>query len=818
MILDVPLSLIDDNLYQRRTEYGDVDSFGDKIAAARSSFSDTRGLIQVPRVRIVTEDGDPCTLYHLDQWFAANSYPAHPAILLAAFCDMVGIRFQLLAGHRRKRAFDSLHRRQVAGYEDGYMPVHLSEATDQDMLDAAWRENKERQDTSAVEDARLAQAAIEQLKISQADLAKRWGLARSTITNLLRLLELSAEVQEANITGRLSARVCQELCRVAEVAGAVVEGEGNWGTSGYDYRPVAPAVFFHQVVERGDVSSEEIRAYIKKAEDTNGAKLPPIIAQGEILGGDKIVQAGCRGCPHRRNDTCFRPVCLNQKKAIYGEAVARNAAAELNIPFSDNPDHFKRWADFDKLKELRKLWSAESCTHLVIGWWPAGSAVRPFPYGRTDYLSGNDAYQAEAPRLGVAIGCTHAPHSIPAVCWPQTPENKLEAKISSWRTVAQSQTRHIKKATVTALADNLAQSQSPAALGVLAKLLKLEGDEAGAARRLVDFAWSRATDHISSHEAFKFHQTAAEALATAGLDPAILEDTDQGQALSQAAHRLLAHWYGRSSRTYASDWYAEEYARQVQPALGPLLERMEEWSESNLAGNELMVELQKELDLVQEEVAAVLKGKGGQANVLCANCSDPAEDAEEYVQCSCGQLVCDACYLQYDHYRHDTSAEEFNVALREQIAAEAGETVYLVSQAILDDIAQTNSCDLIMAGRIKAPFYWNDGRHYICTGAMGTGAGGWEECECHPVVERASYTGPTHTYAEAVAASDVALLDDIDSGRVGDDDYDGDGCFSYNGVVVKAGQTEYVLVEPAVTFRREPPRLAEAPIMEAAAA
>jgi hypothetical protein len=58
MLIYVPLNHIDDNPYQRRAEYGDIEELAERIHAAKASYPDTLGLMQVPRGRVVVVDTD----------------------------------------------------------------------------------------------------------------------------------------------------------------------------------------------------------------------------------------------------------------------------------------------------------------------------------------------------------------------------------------------------------------------------------------------------------------------------------------------------------------------------------------------------------------------------------------------------------------------------------------------------------------------------------------------------------------------------------------------------------------------------------------
>ena len=100
-----------------------------------------------------------------------------------------GDRYQLIAGERRLRAAVK------AGWSD--VPAQVVEADDRQMAELAIVENMQRKDLSPLEKAAAFHRYLEEYHATQEDLASRLKLDRSTIANLIRLLELPAAVQEA---------------------------------------------------------------------------------------------------------------------------------------------------------------------------------------------------------------------------------------------------------------------------------------------------------------------------------------------------------------------------------------------------------------------------------------------------------------------------------------------------------------------------------------------------------------------------------------------------------------------------------------------
>ena len=104
--------------------------------------------------------------------------------------------FQLIAGERRLRAA------QLAGLDA--VPVHVVEFTDQQVAEAALVENIQRTDLNPIEKANGFKDYLERYKLSHEALGAKLGLGTSTVSNLVTLLNLPPEVQDAVRLGQLS--------------------------------------------------------------------------------------------------------------------------------------------------------------------------------------------------------------------------------------------------------------------------------------------------------------------------------------------------------------------------------------------------------------------------------------------------------------------------------------------------------------------------------------------------------------------------------------------------------------------------------------
>jgi ParB family chromosome partitioning protein len=104
--------------------------------------------------------------------------------------------FTLIAGERRWRAA------QLAGLAE--VPAIIKEATPQEMLELAIVENIQRADLSALEEAYAYQQLMDEFGMTQEEVAKRVGKGRSTVANLVRLLNLPTNILQAISDSQIS--------------------------------------------------------------------------------------------------------------------------------------------------------------------------------------------------------------------------------------------------------------------------------------------------------------------------------------------------------------------------------------------------------------------------------------------------------------------------------------------------------------------------------------------------------------------------------------------------------------------------------------
>lgn len=111
--------------------------------------------------------------------------------------------YELVAGERRWRAA------KEAGLKT--IPAIIRRSTDGQSLELALIENLQRENLNAVEEAYAYQRLVGEFKMTQSELAERLGKNRTTITNTLRLLNLSPEIQQLILDEQLSSGHARSL-------------------------------------------------------------------------------------------------------------------------------------------------------------------------------------------------------------------------------------------------------------------------------------------------------------------------------------------------------------------------------------------------------------------------------------------------------------------------------------------------------------------------------------------------------------------------------------------------------------------------------
>ena len=132
-------------------------------------------------------------------------------ILVAPLAKSVnGVDYELVYGSRRLQACQNLKHTTIK------VLIGPKKMSQKDKFVAKLIENKDREDLSAMEDARAYERALKEFKCTAKELAKKLGVSDGHISQRLALLKMPNKVRMAIETGRISATHAREINRVKD--------------------------------------------------------------------------------------------------------------------------------------------------------------------------------------------------------------------------------------------------------------------------------------------------------------------------------------------------------------------------------------------------------------------------------------------------------------------------------------------------------------------------------------------------------------------------------------------------------------------------
>ena len=104
--------------------------------------------------------------------------------------------YEIIAGERRWRAS------KLAGLKE--VPVIIKNLTDQEIVEISLIENIQREDLNPIEEAQAFKRLLTEFSLKQDEVAERVSKSRTAVTNSMRLLKLSDDVQQMVIDEMIS--------------------------------------------------------------------------------------------------------------------------------------------------------------------------------------------------------------------------------------------------------------------------------------------------------------------------------------------------------------------------------------------------------------------------------------------------------------------------------------------------------------------------------------------------------------------------------------------------------------------------------------
>ncbi|PLX60716.1 ParB/RepB/Spo0J family partition protein [Sedimenticola selenatireducens] len=125
----------------------------------------------------------------------ADSIAAQGVVQPIVVRPVYGNQYEIIAGERRWRAS------QQAGLSE--IPVVIRDVNDQTAMAMGLIENIQRDDLNPLEEAGALHRLLNEFELTHQEIARAVGKSRTTVTNLLRLLELNPDVKAMIEEGRI---------------------------------------------------------------------------------------------------------------------------------------------------------------------------------------------------------------------------------------------------------------------------------------------------------------------------------------------------------------------------------------------------------------------------------------------------------------------------------------------------------------------------------------------------------------------------------------------------------------------------------------
>lgn len=167
---------------------------GANMNAGHTSHAPNAGMVEIGKIR--NNPYQPRKRFDDDELKQLTDSVKTHGILQPIVVRDAGDHFQLIAGERRLRAASA------AGL--GHIPVHVVAFNDQQVYEAALVENIQRADLNAIEKAHGFKDYLERYGMTHDQLGTKLGIDRTSVSNLLGLLNLPVDVQDAVRLGQIT--------------------------------------------------------------------------------------------------------------------------------------------------------------------------------------------------------------------------------------------------------------------------------------------------------------------------------------------------------------------------------------------------------------------------------------------------------------------------------------------------------------------------------------------------------------------------------------------------------------------------------------
>ncbi|QVK17882.1 nucleoid occlusion protein [Mycoplasmatota bacterium] len=165
-------------------------------------------IVHIKLTQIITNENQPRTIFDVDKiQELAASIKIH-GVLQPIIVRTINNQYEIIAGERRYRACVSLNLETI--------PAIIKDLNEEDAASVALIENIQREDLTAIEEAKAYKVLMEVNQLKQENLANQLGKSQSTIANKIRLLKLPVKIQKCILNKQITERHARALLMLKE--------------------------------------------------------------------------------------------------------------------------------------------------------------------------------------------------------------------------------------------------------------------------------------------------------------------------------------------------------------------------------------------------------------------------------------------------------------------------------------------------------------------------------------------------------------------------------------------------------------------------
>ena len=173
-----------------------------------SAVEETEGVLTVRLAQVVPNQMQPRKKFEDDSIRELADSIQKFGVLQPLLVQKKGKYFEIIAGERRWRAA------KEAGLKE--IPVIVRDFKEPDAVAISLIENIQREDLNPLEEAKAYERLIHEFGLTQSEVASRVAKSRTAVTNTMRLLKLTPEVQNYLIDGKLTMGHARALLSLEE--------------------------------------------------------------------------------------------------------------------------------------------------------------------------------------------------------------------------------------------------------------------------------------------------------------------------------------------------------------------------------------------------------------------------------------------------------------------------------------------------------------------------------------------------------------------------------------------------------------------------